>query len=180
MQAVQQKDLAMTLGPGFEGRFELGFMEVEDPFEPDKTLVLATNIRHDVVLALYNKKDGINHAQFRAGNRILALIEQAEESRSLVCDPAREPVDGGRGGVELSDNRARAARDLRRLALCLDAFRANGYHTTRTIIANGLPFRGYGLGWRAAKRASERFQELLTEASKHFGYDGERCRCSVS
>lgn len=168
----------MPSDPGYDGKFELGFLEVDDPFERGKTLVLACNIKHDVVMFLYQReKDPISYAQFRAGNKILDMVEQAEESRGLVCDPAKEPVDGGRGGIELSDNRARAARELKCLAECLDAFRAGGYHYARSIISNGVPFRGYGMGWRASKRASERFQELLTEAARHFGYDGEKCSC---
>jgi hypothetical protein len=164
--------------PGFDGRFELGFMEVPDPFEPDKSLVIACNVRHDVVLSLYHKR-GLNNAQFRAGNRILALIEQAEESRGLVCDPAKEPVDGGRGGLELSDNRARAARELKRLATCLNAFRAGGYHFARAIITNGVSFRGYGLVGGRRKRSTATFQDLLTEAARHFHLDATPCTCNT-
>ena len=40
---------------GYDGRFEPSFLEVPDPFEPDKTLTVAANVRHDVILFLYKR-----------------------------------------------------------------------------------------------------------------------------
>ena len=177
---VAESGEGMSEGPGFEGKFELGFFTVPDPFEPDKVLTIACNVRHDIVLQLYNRrKDPINFAQFRAGNYILHLIEQTEESRGLVCDPAKEPVDGGRGGQELSDNRARAARRLKGLARCLDSWRPGSYHMARSLIANGVSFGGYGFVGRRHIKVVDQFIEVLTEAARHFTYDSVPCTCSV-
>jgi hypothetical protein len=169
-------------GPGFEGKFEIGFMSVPDPYEPGKERTVPCNLRHDVVLTLYRtgvQGGRINHAQYVAGNRFLGLLEAATECRGLVCDPAKEPVDGGRGGQELSDHRVRAVRELKRLSQCLDLFRPGSYHFARSVLETHIPFRAYGYSKHKTEKASQIFKTILTEVARHFHLENEPCRCGI-
>src|SRR5690348_746750 len=87
--------------PGYNGQREIGFKDVEDPYEPDALLAVAVNIRHDVIEHLYSRinpntgERAINEAQRRAGNLFLAILERSEAIHGLVIDYARDRVDGG-------------------------------------------------------------------------------------
>src|SRR5689334_16965723 len=79
--------------PGYDGRFDQGYREVPDPYEPDKTLVVAYNGRGDMI-DYFTKNHSLPEHLRRAGNKFLAIVQMSEAATGLAVDPTREPVDG--------------------------------------------------------------------------------------
>src|SRR5678809_202127 len=136
-------------------------MEVDDPYEPDAKLSVGINVKHDLVLWMYNGKR-IDHAQYKAGNRFLGLLEHAEEARGLAVDPSRDVVDGSSGrfiSPEITEARERAISELRRITRYLGnrdyqlACRVIRDNTTIKAIAEGNKLK--------AEYLNRRFKDLL-------------------
>lgn len=153
---------------GYDGRVEIGFKPVQDPFEPDKELTVAVNIRHDEVEHMFARHQ-IDEAQRRAGNRFLGLVERAEEAHGLAVDPGREPVDSSGFARDISDARLAAAVELSRLAGYLGV---RDYRIARFIIARKS--EGFELkSQRDRDYLFRRFRDILTDLSIYWGYQSK-------
>lgn len=78
--------------PGYEGRFEIGVMTLDDPCEPATKIKTRINIRHDVLLHWRSRKQ-IDDAQFLAGQRLQKIWHQAQFGHIGSSFPGNDKVD---------------------------------------------------------------------------------------
>ncbi len=150
-------------GPGYDGRFEPGVMEVQDPYDAKAKLRVVVNVRRDVVGLMY-QRGWIDGAQYKAGNIFLGLLELAEEARSTTCDPSREVVDGASSryiSPEITESRERAISKLRRVARELGPDR---YRWAGRIIRDNLTIAQLATEERIGRnRAARQFKAILID-----------------
>lgn len=77
---------------GNNGKIEIEFTQVPDPYEPGKMLDVAKNVRVHPLDAL-RARDRINDAQKAAGDRFLAIYDRAEIGGARAIDYSRVKVD---------------------------------------------------------------------------------------
>jgi hypothetical protein len=77
---------------GRSGNIEIYMVEMPDPFEPDKKLMVAKNIATHPLDHL-RARNAVTHDQKAAGDRFLALYEAAEIGGAKAIDYSRVKVD---------------------------------------------------------------------------------------
>jgi hypothetical protein len=98
--------------PGYEGTREIGGREVEDPYDPDNTILVPANLRHDPLLRMYQRRE-IDEAQLRAGETLRNSHEAVASQGLKAIDPSLDVVDGGRASIAIPESALLAARRIR-------------------------------------------------------------------
>lgn len=98
--------------PGYEGTREIGGREVEDPYDPDNTILVPANLRHDPLLRMFSRRE-IDEAQLRAGETLRASHEAVASQGLKAIDPSLDVVDGGRASIAIPESALLAARRIR-------------------------------------------------------------------
>lgn len=92
MVKKRKKKAVSVATVGRSGNVEIQMVEVEDPFESGKKLVVAKNVFTHPLDHL-RARNAITHDQKTAGDRFLALYEQAEIGGARAIDYSRVKVD---------------------------------------------------------------------------------------
>lgn len=163
--------LAQVRGvPGYDGQFEQGFREVDDPYEPGQAVTAAVNIRHDVLMFMLNRK-AIDLAEYAAGQKFRALMERAGLTGAKAVDFSREPVDGQAAARDMAVPAIEAAKELAR---AFDAIGADRYRVVWQVVGFNSPEwftpPGERRDWRARKRANALLKLTLNELAKLWGF----------
>lgn len=96
---------------GFNGNIDLHLVEVQDPYEPEKKLRVARNVRNHPLDEEF-AAGTINQDQLAAGNRFLALYERAEIGGAQAIDYSRVKVDTSYVHKGLATGVMEAAQEL--------------------------------------------------------------------
>lgn len=153
-----------------EDKIEVGFRQVQDPYEPSEQLTVAVNIRSDLVEFFYNRGK-INHAQFLAGRRFLFLVEKAEGSCFLVVDPAKEPVDCTGAAETIPAFRLDAAHELDEVRRYLGR---RDYHLARRYFTGDAQAYPEPKTQRERDYQYRRLRDILEDLAVHWGYAGQK------
>ncbi|MEN9925760.1 MAG: hypothetical protein RL268_1886 [Pseudomonadota bacterium] len=97
---------------GYDGTRQMGHRVVEDPFDPDNTISVPVNLRHDPLLRMFQRGE-IDTAQLKAGEVLRGAYEVVLSSGLRANDLGRVVVDGGRRAEGKSEITMRAAGKLR-------------------------------------------------------------------
>lgn len=130
----QKSARASAPGPGYDGQREIGSRLVEDPYDPENTIAVPVNVRHDPLLRMFGQKD-IDTAQLKAGEMLRAAYEAVNASGVSAVDTSRDVVDGGAGFAGLSDYAIAAARTLREAQSLLGW---QSFRLTVSVVCQGL------------------------------------------
>jgi hypothetical protein len=151
---------------GYDGRFELGVREVDDPLEPGARLTAAINVKHDIVEHMFARHQ-IGEHQRRAGNKFLQIVQASEAASGLAVDPTREPVDGRGDTTGVIDARLRAARELARMA---DYLGVRDFRIARFMICRDESAYQDPRSQRERDYLHKRFRDILTDLAIFYGY----------
>jgi hypothetical protein len=143
-------------------------VEMADPFG-DRVVVLRS-LRDDPLAGMFARRQ-IDQAQYDAGREWQRLTEQTEVGNIRAIDTTKEAVDGGRFPEPLSDNAARAFKELNRAHGLLGMI---GENIVREILGSRLSImemaqrRGYTTRTEI-EFMGKRFREALDTLAVAFG-----------
>jgi len=177
------KSRAEVEAHGYDGAFELGVMEIENPYftrdhkeseTNPKRITVPVNKRHDVIMFLRSKKV-IDEAQFRAGMKFRALLERAGARGARAMDYTREHVDGGSAWP---DTDVRAIDAANQLAALYNVIGKTDYPLLEQLIITNSSIADVAKLWDTKGRdlafmrryLSRRVRDALDLAAKHWGF----------
>lgn len=163
MSSLLRRQLEASLA---HEKIQIGFRQVQDPYEPDKDIIAAYNVNSDVVLNLF-RRGKIDDAQLLAGRYFLSLVEKAEGSSFLVPNMAREPVDCSVHSFSVPDFRLDAQGQLIRVARFLGGrdFRMARKYLTGDASAYPEPETQ-----REKDYHSRRLRDILEDLAGYWGF----------
>jgi hypothetical protein len=171
----RRKPPSVTLAGMSNRHREVALVEVADPYEPGRRIVVAKNVSCHPAESMY-ARGYIDEAQRTAAVKVRALWEQAEIGASAAIDYSRTRVDGGQLGDPFSEA-VYAAR--RALVGVRTAVGEGGYAILMPVMGEGhaidqiareRPALSRGLkGKRAEGYLSGRIREALDDLVRHWG-----------
>jgi hypothetical protein len=151
---------------------------VNDPYDPSAQIVVTRSLRDDP-LGRMHVREQIDDVQYQGGRSFQRDFELAGRGPQAV-DTTREPVDGGRGVVEIPEDQYKAARRLKNI---FQALGLDGSALTRRVLVDGQTCaqiaRARGLkGERWERYFGHRFRECLDRLAVEYGFmtEGQRHR----
>lgn len=147
--------------------------EVQDPYAVDGIgrIVVMRSLRDDPLAGMFARRQ-IDQAQYDAGRKWQAYMEDAEVGNIRAIDPTKEAVDGGRMPEPLSDRAAFAFRELSHAHATLGMI---GENIVRDILgANRMSIKQAAAKRYCTKAAEiefwgKRFREALETLAVVFG-----------
>lgn len=103
---------------GYDGRFELGVVIVDDPYETGSKLAAQANVRHDVLIHWRSRKQ-VDDAQFLAGQRLQNIWYRAGTGMMSSVRFGHDRVDASGGSDPFPERVAAARAELREIAIFL-------------------------------------------------------------
>ena len=113
---------------GFDGRFEVGSRQVDDPLVAGQRTYAAVNVRESAIDHLVSRRR-INAAQAFAGDRFRRLWELSAVGSVKGIDPTKDVVDGNGSMEPVTDARLVASQELK------TAIQAIGLSASRVLIS---------------------------------------------
>ncbi len=122
------------ISPGYDGRFQVGQREVDDPYEPGNTIVVPFNTKHDPIAEMFSRKQ-IDLGQYLAGEKLRSLIESAGGAGAQAIDYTLPKVDKSFVHHDAPLGQLEAVRDLREASVVVGWQR---YRLLRAVVFDGL------------------------------------------
>lgn len=97
---------------GYDGTRQMGHRVVEDPYDPENTISVPANLRHDPLVRMLQRGE-IDTAQLKAAEVLRGAFEVVLASGLRANDLGRVVVDGGSRARDVSEISLRAAGKLR-------------------------------------------------------------------
>jgi len=93
----------------------IAMKQVDDPWEPGKTIVVPTNV-HESPVEILRSKGRIDLIQYAAAEKFRRIYERSQISPLKGMNIMKEPVDGGGGSPDLiNQNSIQAQKELAKL-----------------------------------------------------------------
>lgn len=167
--------VSLAMVPSLNRERQVALIEVPDPYEPGRTIVVTKNVRAHPADFLHACKR-IDDAQRAAANRVRALYERAEIGASKAIDYSAVRVDGG----ALQEPLAEAVYAARKALLqARRAVGEAGWAIVQPVMGEGIalervvrdkPHLARGLSGRQAYGyVSGRLREALDDLVAHWG-----------
>lgn len=166
MSKPRGKKRQQPMTPGYEGRFELGRRQVDDPYEPGKKLESAVNVRASGLDYLW-AREVINEAQLQAGNQYYRLFMAAELGGARAIDYSAVKVDTSGVKEPINHRALDAANELVRVNHFLGR---TGMQIAEAICCHGSGMYAHFSATERRDRhfASRRVQEVLSDLVEYF------------
>ncbi|TVR07417.1 MAG: hypothetical protein EA385_12890 [Salinarimonadaceae bacterium] len=167
----QKLKLQPKSAAGYEGMFEVGVADVDDPYEPGKSLRVAVNVRHDPLIH-WKSRGQIDEAEYHAGRRFQRIHARAEIGGPAALDYSKPLVDGGYPQDPLTDRVVQANAEM--LALRAVLGQADFLLVIRVIcLGNTIDQEAAAWGGRDPSRyVARRVRDALGALALHWGATG--------
>lgn len=120
--------------PGYDGNFEPGSRIVDDPYEPGAKITVPANVKADPLIRMLSRNE-IDEAQFKAGEKFRALLEQVGGAGAPCADWTRPFVDKSFSFKEPASAQFKAALELKQAWAVLGW---QNYRLVHGVIIDGL------------------------------------------